>query len=326
MKQIIHSKYGSPQFLRVEDVPMPEPAADEVRVKVHFASVNATDFEIIRGDPIVRMASGIRRPKNPRLGCDLSGVVEAKGSDVTSFDIGDAVYVDLMYQQKAYGAFAEYVLVPEARLHKKPDGMAFEDAATYPQAGVLALQGIREPLPPQEGQQVLINGAGGGVGTFAVQIAKHYGAEVTAVDRSEKFQTLRQLGADHCIDYREADFTKLGNTYDIILDVIAKKGPRAYSRVLNENGRYRMVGGSLRKIIHIAFGGMIRSKFSNKSIGLLLGRPNDATDLKFLSELYEQGEVKPYITQIVSLEDVPATIQQLMDGEITGKAAVKIIQ
>ncbi len=230
MKAIVCHKYGSPDVLQFKEVAKPAPKYNEVLVKVHAASLNAADFENLRGVFVVRIAAP-RKPMHKILGSDIAGRVEAVGSSVKQFQPGDEVYGDLSVC--GFGAFAEYACAPESALAPKPASMTFEEAATFPQAAVLALQnlggsGVSSPNsmmmekgPVEPGQKVLINGAGGGVGTFAVQLAKYFGAEVTGVDSAKKLDMLRSIGADHVIDYTREDFTKSGQRYDLILDVVA---------------------------------------------------------------------------------------------------------
>ncbi|OLS25410.1 MAG: NAD-dependent alcohol dehydrogenase [Candidatus Heimdallarchaeota archaeon LC_2] len=322
MKAIIYQKYGSPDVLLLKEVDTPIPENDEVKVKIVSASLNATDFEIVGGVLFVRISSGLRKPSNQRLGCDFAGRVESIGKNVTEFKPGDEVYADLMYQPRSYGAFAEYVCIPEKSLRMKPASMTFEEASTIPQAGVLALQGIKGKLPPQPGQKVLINGAGGGVGTFAIQIAKYYGTEVTAVDSADKFDMMLSLGADHVIDYTQEDFTKNKKQYDLILDVIARRGVFAYRRALAPKGSYRMVGGSTRRIFQVLILGSIISRFSSKKVGILMGRPNNKEDMEFLVELFEDKKVVPVIDKIYSLNQAIEALRYLEDGKAIGKIVI----
>ncbi|MFV2013797.1 MAG: NAD(P)-dependent alcohol dehydrogenase [Candidatus Heimdallarchaeota archaeon] len=324
MKAIVLSVYGSPDMLQFKEVEEPIPEDNEIKVKIISASVNATDFEMVKGNFFVRITSGIRRPSNPRLGCDFAGRVESIGKNVTQFKHGDVVYADLMYQPRPYGAFAEYVCIPENSLRIKPESMTFEEAATIGQAGVLALQGIRGKNPPDPSQHVLINGAGGGVGTFAIQIAKYYGAEVTAVDTANKFDMMRSLGADHVMDYTKTDFTKNKKQYDLILDVIARKSVYAYRRALKPNGKYRMVGGTTRRIFGTLIFGSLTSLFSNKKVGIMMGRPNKKEDMEFLTELFEAKKVVPIIDKKYSLKEVPDAIRYLEDGQAIGKLVISM--
>ena len=228
MKAIVCTIYGPPDVLQLREVPRPVPKQNEVLVKVHAASVNAADLETLRGDFIVRMTAP-RRPMYKILGSDIAGRVEAVGEKVTQYKPGDEVWGDLSFPH-GLGAFAEYVSVSENAIAPKPASMTFEQAAAYPQAAMVALQSLRDKGKVQPGDSVLINGAGGGMGTFAVQIAKHYGAEVTGVDRPEKLDLLRSLGADHVIDFTQQDYTRSGQQYDVILDVAAYHSVFDYQR------------------------------------------------------------------------------------------------
>lgn len=324
MKAVVLSKYGSPDVLQILEIDTPIPKDNEVKVKIIAASLNASDFEISRGFFITRLAGGIRKPRNTRLGCDFAGRVESVGNGVTQFKPGDEVYADLMYHKPGYGALAEYVCVSEKSLRMKPQSMTFEEAATIGQAGVLALQGIRGETPPQPGQKVLINGAGGGTGTFAIQIAKYYGAEVTAVDLPHKFDMMLSLGADHVIDYTQEDFTRNKNNYDLILDVIARKSAFAYKRALKPGGSYRMVGGSSWKIFSVLILGFLISRFSSKKIGLMMGMPNKKEDMEFLTELYEAKKVMPIIDKKYSLDEAAEALKYLEDGHAIGKLIISM--
>ena len=258
MKAIVYTEYGPPDVLQLKEVEKPTPKDDEALVKVHAASLNAADLETLRGVFVVRMAAP-RKPTYKILGSDIAGRVEAVGGNVKQFQPGDEIWGDLSYPL-GFGAFAEYVCVPENALRLKPASMTFEEAAAVPTAAVVALQNLRGvgPSSPslilsdkgqiQPGQKVLINGAGGGVGTFAVQIAKSFGAEVTGVDSTSKLDMLRSIGADQVIDYTQEDFTKSGQRYDLILDVVAHRSIFAYKRALGPRGIYVFVGGSMSAI------------------------------------------------------------------------------
>lgn len=324
MKAIVCPKYGPPDVLQLKEVDLPTPKADEVRVKILAASLNKTDIEIVRGWFFVRLSGGIRKPSVKILGCDFSGRVESIGKDVTQFKTGDEVYADLMYQTPSYGAFAEYVCIPEKRLRMKPANMSFKEAATIPQAAVLAIQGIKGKTPPKPGHKVLINGAAGGVGTFAIQIAKYYGTEVTAVDSAEKFDLMRSIGADYVIDYTKEDFSKQGKQYDLILDVIATKSVFAYRRALRFKGEYRAVGGSTGRIFQILVLGSLLSRFSSKKIGLLLGKPNNKEDMEFLAELFETKKVVPIIEKTYPLNEVADALRYLEEGHVRGKLVIEM--
>ena len=242
MKAIVLNKYGSPDYLELIDVEKPSPKDNEVLVKVHAASINSWDWDLLNGIPFAnRLMFGLLKPKAKIIGCDIAGQVEKVGKDVTQLQTGDEIFGDLSLC--GMSAFAEYVCVPENVIALKPDGMTFEEAAAVPHTGVLALQGLRHKGHIQEGQKVLINGAGGGSGTFAVQIAKSFGAEVTGVDSSGKLDMLRSLGADHLIDYTQEDIFKNGQIYDLILDVVTYRSIFDYRRALSPTGIYVMLGG-----------------------------------------------------------------------------------
>jgi len=324
LKGVVVTKYGPMTGVQVKEFENPIPKKNEVRVKILYASLNASDVEIIKGYMFVRLGGGIRKPKIKILGCDFSGVVESIGTNITQFKIGDEVFADLMYHKPAYGALAEYVCIKETVLRKKPANMSFEDACTIAQAGVLAVQGIRGKKTPEVGQSLLINGAGGSVGSFAIQLAKLYGAEVTAVDSDSKFDMLLSLGADLVIDYSKEDFTKNGLKYNHILDVIAKKSVFSYKRALQKNGHYRAVGGTTGKIFQILIIGGIISKLSNKKIGLVFGEPNKKEDIEYLLELYSSGKIKPVIDKIYPMDQIQEAFQYLADGNAKGKVIIKI--
>ncbi len=240
MKAIVYEKYGPPEVLQLKEVEKPTPKDDEVLIKVHVASANAAGWHLLRADPFfVRlMGGGLLKPKNKILGADIAGRVEAVGRNVKQFQPGDEVFGDI--SGCGFGGFAEYVCARENALVLKPASMTFEEAAAIPQAAVLALQGLRDKRQIQPGQKVLINGAGGGVGTFAVQLAKYFGAEVTGVDSTKKLDMLRSIGADHVIDYTQKDYTKSGQCYDLILDVAAHRSIFDYKRALSPEGIYVM--------------------------------------------------------------------------------------
>jgi NADPH:quinone reductase-like Zn-dependent oxidoreductase len=238
MKAVVYTRYGPPDVLRLADVEMPAPRDDEVLVKVHAVSLNASDWEVLRGKPLYARVAGPFRPRHHVLGSDIAGRVEAVGGQTTRFRRGDDVFADILSHM---GGFAEYACVPESVLAPMPSGMTYEDAAALPQAGAIALQGIRERGRVQPGQTVLINGAGGGSGMYAIQLAKLHQAEVTGVDNTEKLEFMRSLGADHVIDYTREDFARNGHTYDLILDVAGHRSAFAYRRSLMPGGRYLYV-------------------------------------------------------------------------------------
>ena len=251
MKAIVYTQYGSPDVLQLKEVEKPVPNENQVRIEVHAVSVNRSDWEGLIGKPLYARLGGLFKPSAQILGADIAGRVDmlgGNGGTAGQLQPGDEVFGETM---RYHDGFAEYVCVPENAMVRKPAGMTFEEASAIPQAGVIALQGIRDKGQVQPGQKVLINGAGGGAGMFAVQLAKYYGAEVTGVDNTGKLDFLRSLGADHVIDYTREDFTKTGKQYDFILDVIAYRSPFAYQRALRPNGSYYCVGGSVATMIQI---------------------------------------------------------------------------
>jgi NADPH:quinone reductase-like Zn-dependent oxidoreductase len=320
MKAIIAPKYGGPEVLELRYVEKPSPKPNEVLVKVHAASLNAADFEILRGAWSTRFLSPLR-PKHKIPGSDVAGHVEAIGGEVSSLQPGDEVVGDLfMY---GHGAFAEYVCAPEKAFTRKSPSMSFEEAATYPQAATIALQALRGKKQIEPGHKVLINGGGGGMGTFGIQIAKYYGAEVTGVDNARKLEMMRSIGANHVIDYRQEDFTKIGQTYDIIIDTVARHSISEYKRVLNPGGLLVMVGGSRSAIFQAAFLGPYHSRSGDKHLGLnLWGKPYNKEDMGFLEELFEAGAVAPVIDKQCPLSRVPEALRYLEEGLAQGKVVI----
>ncbi len=333
MKAIVCTRYGSPDVLQLKEVAKPVPGDNQALVKVHAASLNATDFETLRGVFIVRMSSPFV-PAHRVLGTDIAGRVETVGGSVKRFHPGDDVWADLT--EHGWGAFAEYVCVPEDALRLKPACMTYEEAAAYPQAAVLALQNLRgtgEPPPTPilldkgpivPGQKILINGAGGGVGTFAVQLAKYFGAEVTGVDSPAKLDMLRSIGADHVIDYTREDFTRNGKHYDLILDVVARRSIPAYKRALSPDGTCVLVGGSASAIAEAMLLGPLASRKGSKKLGVVMWKANRKEDLNFVAELFEAGSVKPVIDRSYPLEEVPQALRCLEDGHAHGKVVISV--
>ncbi|MFW9850319.1 MAG: NAD(P)-dependent alcohol dehydrogenase [Candidatus Thorarchaeota archaeon] len=320
MKAIVSERYGPPESLQFVEVEKPIPKENEVLIKVHASSLNAADFEILRGAWTARF-TGLRKPGQKIPGSDVAGTIEAVGNSVTTFQPGDEVMGDLFYSGK--GAFAEFVSAPEKVLTYKPAKMTFAEAATYPQAGIIALQALRGERQIQPEQKVLVNGAGGGMGTFAVQIAKYYDAEVTGVDSEMKLDMLRSIGADHVIDYAEEDFTKSSQCYDIIIDTVAKRSIYDYEHTLCEGGLFVMVGGSRKAIFQAVFLGPWISRRGTKKLGLnLWGEPYNQADMDFLEELYNTGKVMPVIDRKYRLSEVPEAYQYLEEGKALGKLVV----
>jgi NADPH:quinone reductase-like Zn-dependent oxidoreductase len=321
MKAIVCTKYGSTDNLHLEEVPKPAPKDNEVLVKIHAASLNAADFEILRGAWSMRM-QGPLRPRHKIPGSDIAGTVEAVGKKVKKFKPGDDVFGDMF--GAGFWAFAEYKCAPEKELVIKPKSMTFEQAATYPQSALIALQGLRNKYPIKPGQKVLINGAGGGMGTFAVQIAKYFGAEVTGVDHISKMDMLRSIGADHVIDYTKEDYTKTGKQYDLILDVVAHRSVKDYERALSDNGNFVIVGGSRATIFKVVFLGPLITRKSNKKMGLNSWKSDKKEDMKFLIELFEAGKVKPVIDKRYPLSEVPEAFRYLEEGKAKGKLVITL--
>jgi NADPH:quinone reductase-like Zn-dependent oxidoreductase len=321
MKAIVCTKYGSPDVLQLKEVAKPTPKDNEALVKVHAASLNAADFELLRGVFVVRIVAPLK-PMYKILGSDIAGRVEAVGRNVKQFQPGDEIWGDL--SAHGFGAFAEYVCVPEKALRLKPASMTFEEAAAYPQAAVLALQNLRDKRPIQPGQKVLINGAGGGVGTFAVQIAKYFGAEVTGVDSTMKLDMLRLIGADQVIDYTQEDYTKSGQRYELILDVVAYHSIFDYKRALSPKGIFVYVGGSTAAIFQALFLGPLISRTGSKKMGVVMWKPNKKEDLDFLKELYEAGKVVPVIDRRYPLSEVAEAFRYLEEGHAQGKVVITV--
>ncbi len=322
MKAIVYTRYGSPDILQFKEVAKPTPTDDEVLIKVQAVSVNRSDWEGLRGKPLYARIGGLLKPRHHILGSDIAGRVEMAGRNIRQFQPGDEVFGDILGRN---GGFAEYVCARERALALKPASMTFEQVAAIPQAAVIALQGIREKGQVQPGQTVLINGAGGGAGTFAVQLAKFYGAEVTGVDNTGKLDFLRSLGADHVIDYTQEDFTKNGNQYDLILDLVAHRSVFAYQRALRPNGRYFMVGGSVATIFQILLLGPWMRRTTGKNIRLLAVQPNPK-DMVYITELYETGKVVPVIDRRYPLREVPEALRYLGEGHARGKLVITVDQ
>jgi NADPH:quinone reductase-like Zn-dependent oxidoreductase len=320
MKAIVYTRYGPPEVLQLKEVAKPTPRDDEVLIKVHAVSVNRSDWEGLRGKPLYARLGGLLRPRQQRLGSDIAGRVETAGRDIRRFRPGDEVFGDILPR---LGGFAEYVCARESALAPKPASMTFEEAAAIPQAAVIALQGIRDKGQVQPGQKVLVSGAGGGAGTFAVQLAKLYGAEVTGVDNTGKLDFMRSLGADHVIDYTREDFTKNGNQYDLILDVVAHRSVFAYKRALESGGSYLLTGGSVATIFQILLLGPLIRVTTGKKIRILAVRPN-LKDMDYITELCEAGKVAPVIDRRYPLGEVPEALRYLGEGRTKGKVVITV--
>lgn len=321
MKAIVYTEYGLPEVLQLKEIEKPVPKPNEVLVKVFAASLNDWDWELLRGDSLViRLMNGIGKPKKTILGSDIAGRIEAVGTNVTRFKIGDEVYGDLSGD---WGGFAEYVCARENFLEKKPRGMTFEHAAAIPQAAMLAVQGLIDVGEIKNGQRILINGAGGGVGTFGVQIAKLYGAEVTGVDRSQKLDMMRSIGFDHVIDYTKEDFTRNEKQYDLILDTKTNRSVFAYPRSLSPCGTYVTVGGSIPRLLQCFIFGWLVSLIYKKNIRIVALKQNK--DLLYMNDLFEKGKLKFVIDGPFSLEEVPNTFRLFGEGMHKGKVVIRIV-
>jgi NADPH:quinone reductase-like Zn-dependent oxidoreductase len=347
MKAIVQTEYGSPNVLSLQEVDKPVLTDNGVLVRVRATSVNAGDWHLMRGEPFLTrlMFGGILKPKIKILGIDVAGIVEAIGKDVTQFQVGDEVFGDL--SACGFGGFAEYVCVTEAALVLKPANVSFEQAATVPCAALTALQGLRDCGKIQSGQKVLINGASGGVGSFAVQIAKAFGAEVTAVCSTNKMEMMKTLGADKIVDYNQTDITKNGQQYDLILDAAAYRSVFDYAPILKPDGTYVLIGGSISRLFQVLLFGSVISRIMRRELKCLMVKPN-RSDLIILKDLIEAGKIVPFIvgglvlSEVVgvasasaevaspvenrtyNLSEVPMAIRQLEQRQVRGKVAISI--
>ena len=321
MKAIVFTKYGPPDVLQLKEVEKPTPKDDEVLVKVHAASVNSYDWELLRGTFFSRLFFGLLKPKIKILGVDIAGRVEAVGGNVKQFQPSDEVFGDI--SACGWGGFAEYVCASENALALKSASMTFEQVAAVPQAAVLALQGLRDKGQIQPGQKVLINGGGGGVGTFAVQIAKSFGADVTGVDSTKKLDMMRSIGADLVIDYTQEDFTKNGQRYDLILNVATYGSIFDYRRALSPKGIYVMTGGSVARIFQTGLLGPWISMTGSKKMGSLMHKPNNR-DLVFMNELLEAGKITPVIDRRYPLSEVAEALRYFGEGHAQGKVVITV--
>ena len=318
MKAVVYTRYGPPDVLRFTDVETPLPKDNEVLVEVHAVSLNGSDWEGLRGKPMYSRIGGPFRPRHHILGSDIAGRVEAAGRNTALFQPGDDVFADVLSYM---GGFAEYVCVPESALARMPAGMTYEEAAALPQAGAIALQGIRDKGQVQPGQKVLINGSGGGSGMYAVQLAKLHGAEVTGVDNAEKLEFMRTLGADHVIDYTREDFTRTGHTYDVILDLAAHRSAFAYRGSLKPRGRYLYVGGSVATLMQVLLIGPLIGRAQGKKIRVLAVRLG-AQHLAPIVELCQAGKIATVIDRRYRLSEVPEALRYLGEGHAKGKVVV----
>jgi len=318
MKAIVRETYGPPDVLHLEEVPLPTLRDGDVLVRVRAASANAGDWHLLRGTPLpFRLVAGLRIPKFKIIGTDVAGHVEAVGRNVTRFRPGDEVFGEL--SRCGFGAYAEFAAAPEKALALKPANLSFEEAATLPTAGCTALQGLRKGRI-QRAQRVLLNGASGGVGTFAVQIAKSFGTEVTAVCSTRNVDMVRSIGADHAIDYTKDDFATQGQRYDLILATNGDRSIWDYRRALTADGCYAMTGGSNRQLTEALLFGPLLS-IGRQQFGNVLVKPNQG-DLLVLKELCESGKVRPVIDHRFPLSEVSSAVRYVEDGHARGKVVV----
>ena len=316
MRAVVYDRYGPPDVLRVESVPTPSPAARQVLVRIAATSVNLSDWETLRGTPLYSRIGGLRSPARRTLGSDIAGRVDAVGPGVTRFRPGDEVYGDNLMLK---GGFAEYAVAPESVLAAKPAALTFAQASTVPQAGVIAWQGTGGAAA---GQRVLINGAGGGSGSFAIQLAKRLGAHVTGVDNAGKLDFMRSLGADEVIDYRSDDFTRSG-PYDLILDLVAHRSVFAYRRALARGGRYRCVGGSVPTLLRVLTVGAVAGRLTGRRLGVLAVKEGPA-HFEPVADLCATGDLDIHVDRTFTLDEVPEALAHVGEGRALGKVVVSV--
>jgi NADPH:quinone reductase-like Zn-dependent oxidoreductase len=316
MRAVAHDRYGSPDVLALEEVPVPEPLPGQVLVKVVATSVNLSDWECLRGSPAYGRIGGLRRPARRVLGSDIAGRVEAIGTGVTRFVPGDDVYGDNLDLK---GGFADYCIAPEEALAPKPSGLSFAEASTIPQAGPIALQGTAAAAP---GRRVAVNGGGGGSGSFAIQLAKRAGAHVTAVDNARKLHFMTSLGADEVLDYTRQDYTRLG-PFDLVVDLVAYRSVFAYRRALARGGRYLCVGGTTRSLLRLVTAGTVVGRLTGRRLGVLVVKLGPV-HFEPLAELCVAGDVGIHIDRTFPLEEVPQALAHVGEGRALGKVVVQV--
>ena len=324
MKAIVYEKYGSPDVLELRDIDKPVVKDNEVLVRIHAAAVNPFDWRLMRADPrLIRLVKGLRKPRRAVIaGADMAGVVEGAGTDVTRLRAGDEVYAEI----DSSGCFAEYVCVAEGLVGRKPGNLTFEQAAAVPMAGITALQAVRNVGKVQPGQKVIVNGAGGGIGTFAVQIAKALGAEVTGVCSPAKVDLVRSIGADHVIDYTLGDFTRGAERYDLLVDMVGNRSLSEFRRVLTRKGTFAMVGGGGGRLLGPAaqiIRGVLTSPFVSQRLAPVSGRPS-GDDLDYLKDLIEAGKVVPVIDRTFPLAEAADAIRYQEEGHACGKVVITV--
>ena len=320
MRAIVYKNYGDAGNMFLTDIPKPLPANNEVLIKVYASSVNSWDWDMVRGKPYIVRTGGWRTPRYPVLGADVAGVVESVGADVKRLKVGDRVFGDLSVCN--WGGFAEYVAAKEEALALLPDAIPFTDAAAMPQAGILALQALRFGGDIKSGENILMNGAGGGVGTFVIQMANNAGAKVWSVDHGSKLEALAKQGAHKTIDYTKEDFVKLNTQFDRIIDVMALRKANQIKKALKPGGSYAIVGGKMSKIFQPRF--LLNNLGCRKyNMGLVIHKPNE-DDLNILAEYYRKGIIKPVIGTTYPLEETPAAIEHIAKGAAFGKLLVEV--
>jgi NADPH:quinone reductase-like Zn-dependent oxidoreductase len=315
MKAVVYDRYGPPEVLRLEELATPSPAANEVLVEVVATSVNRSDWECLVGTPAYARIGGLRTPAKRTLGSDIAGRIAAVGEAVTRFGVGDEVY-----GESPMGGFAEYAVAKESALAHKPESLTFVDASTIPQAGAIALQGT---TGVGAGQRLLVNGAGGGTGSFAIQLARRAGAQVVGVDNASKLAFMRAVGADQVVDYESEDFTRLG-PYGFVLDLVAHRSVFAYRRSLAPGGRYRCVGGSVPTLLRIITVGALLGRLSGRSIGMLMVKPGP-TRFGPLTQMCVSGDIDIHIDAVFPLSETARALARVGDGQALGKVVVEIV-
>ncbi len=317
MRAVVYERYGSPEVLRLDEVARPSPVANQVLVRIAATSINLCDWETLRGSPLYARIGGLRSPARSTLGSDIAGWVEAVGPDVTEFRPGDEVYGDNL---ELKGGFAEYAIAPESALAPRPEELTFAEASTVPQAGAIAWQGLDGT---GRGDRVLINGGGGGSGSFAIPLAKRLGAHVTGVDNADKLDFMRSLGADEVIDYRVDDFTRSAERYDLILDLVAHRSVFAYRRALTRGGRYRCVGGSVSTMLGVVTIGSIIGRLTGRRIGLLAVKQGPRY-FQPVADLCRTGDLRIHIDRRFGLDEVSEALAHVGEGGALGKVVVTV--
>jgi len=318
MKAVQYVSYGGPEVLQFRELPLPIPKSGEVLVRVAAASVNSWDWDKLTGKPLIyRLMFGLFKPRDPILGCDIAGKIEAVGPGTSQFKVGDAVFGDI---SESFGGFAEYVCVAEKQLSLMPATIDYSSAAAIPHTAELAYQALFVSAKLKAGDQLLINGGGGGSGSFAVQFAKNAGAEVTVVDNERKKEAAFNWGADYFIDYHQQDFTKTDNQYDLIVDFIATRGPGKYAACLKKDGQLVVVGGEVSKLLQIGLLGQLFSKGRNIKLSILVHRPNQ--NLEIIKKWYDQGKFQVHIAQQYKLEQLPQAMTDLQLAQKAGKLVI----